>query len=493
MTITPVNSAYNSFSQFDPKPIQATQTRSRIPTPTHEIKDVVKISSKNVDTNPKNLVLGSLIALGIGALAVISNKKAVPVKNDTVTETVKTIASPYLEKLSKGLSDYTGKKITADRLKSVMTREEFVTAIKNLKDKNYIPSKENIEKGIFRADLHSHSNYSDGKGTVETILDDVAKYADSMHAKTKEKFIFALTDHDEINGVKKSLEIIANNPEKFKNVRFVTGIEASYTHPSINNDISWGTSEVLIHCIDPFSENANKFCDDIKVQRKNMINGFMQDAKEINPDVNFSMEEAIRTNFIRTPNLHGNQWSVFHYIETKRGVAKYAKEQGKNAEQLYEEIMKKLDPSQGRYLSTLQDKGLIRKGFAEDKNIKSMCNNKYSPKFENGKMISQGAEHTLENIMDAFSKEKEVFISFAHPVFIIEHARDKKGQPDINVLRGFLDGIVEKSKGLIQGTEAYHQSYFSKYKTMAKEINSFLETKNLINLGGRDNHEPHFL
>ena len=59
-------------------------------------------------------------------------------------------------------------------------------------------------KGIFKADLHSHSTFSNGEATVETILDQVVAYADKLNEKTGDKFLFALTDYDTAEGAKKA-------------------------------------------------------------------------------------------------------------------------------------------------------------------------------------------------------------------------------------------------------------------------------------------------
>lgn len=451
--------------------------------------------SQQKQKRKRNILLGTIGAAAIGVIAFVASKgKAAKIKNN---KNLSADGMKYLENLARGLSTHTGKKISADKLQSVMTKEEFTTALKGMNEQNYVASAENIEKGIFKADLHSHSIFSDGAGTVENILDNVSKYADKLHSKTKEKFIYALTDHDEIDGVKKALEIIADKPEKFKNVRFVTGIEVSYAHPSKNKDIPSATSELLVHCIDPFSENVNKFCTNIKNKRTNMISNFLYDAKKIHPDVNFSLEEAQKVGFLKPTNLMNKQWQAFHYVETKRGVAQVAKEQGRNPEELYAEVMSKLPsdlPSDKKHLHALQERMLIRGGFNEDNHLKyDICIGKYSPKMNNGEVVSALAENTFKEVIDTFSKEKDIFMSFAHPACTAENIKNTSGDYDVNALNGFLNKLVQKSKGLIQGAETYHQAYKDHYKAISSEVNSPLQNEGLLDLGGRDSHEPNWM
>ena len=150
---------------------------------------------------------------------------------DTFSKSSPKTNEDYLKKLASGLSKELNKPVSADSLSSIMTKEEILEELPKLSEQNYIATKENIENGMFQADLHSHSLHSDGKASVQTILNDAADYADKLNAKTGKKFIFALTDHDKIDGVKEALKIIAENPEKYKNVRFIPAAELSFIIP----------------------------------------------------------------------------------------------------------------------------------------------------------------------------------------------------------------------------------------------------------------------
>ena len=134
--------------------------------------------------------------------------------NSLVSVNCAQINNKYKQDLAHGLSIELKEDIKPVQLYPVLTRDEFISEIKSLKEMNYISSPQNIQNGIFCADLHSHSNYSDGTASVQEIMDQASKYANVLHARTGKNFIFALSDHDGCDGVVEALKIIAHNTEK---------------------------------------------------------------------------------------------------------------------------------------------------------------------------------------------------------------------------------------------------------------------------------------
>jgi len=410
-------------------------------------------------------------------------------------ETRKGKVSPYINELVQGLSKLTKKEIKPKQLQSIMDKEELLSTLANLKEENYIASAENISKGIFRADLHSHSNYSDGKGKVEDILDNVAQYADKLFEKTKNKFIFALSDHDGVKGVNKALTIIASSPEKFKNVRFVPAVELSFTHHAAKSSNSFETSEVLAYCINSFSPKLDKFLTDIQSKRELLMHNFYKDLEKMFPDVSFSYNEfAKHYNMMQPANYFkvNLQWKMYHYGQTKKAISEFAKTQNKNPNDLYSEIMNKTDNKKS--LWDLKIKGLVPKNYSDDSRILDLCK-KYIPHEVNGKIIADG-ENTFEEIIETFSDDKNTFLAFAHPYFFSERVND---------VFQFSKTLIEKSKGLLKATETYHQAYDfveiqkkiggGNPQKAINDINSIILNVNnkLLPVGGRDSHNEIWL
>lgn len=63
-------------------------------------------------------------------------------------------------------------------------------------------------KKLGKADLHIHSNYSDGRPTIEEILDYVQDQTDLD--------VIAITDHDEIEGALKAAELVKEKKYRFE-------------------------------------------------------------------------------------------------------------------------------------------------------------------------------------------------------------------------------------------------------------------------------------
>lgn len=394
----------------------------------------------------------------------------------------KKIIDPYRKMLADGLSAKLGKKINPKALSCVMNEKEFLSAIKKLNRQNYIASKENVANFVFRADLHSHSNFSDGLGDVKSILNQVADYANKLKAKTGENFIFALSDHSELGGIEKALEIISQNPKAYKNISFVPAVEISFAHSVTNSTNPCEVSELLAYCVNPFSDNIKQFITNIKTKRKTMAQNFLSDIKTFMPDIDFSADEMNRYFSTGKTFLMNNQWRVHHYAQVKSGITQMARTQGKNPQELFYEIMKK-NNSKVCTLYALKQQGLVDKYINEHDYITQLAKEKYSPYIKNGKVLAL-AENNFEEIIETFSKEKGTFLAFAHPAYVINKMHTMKEVID------FITSCVKNSKGLIKASESYHQAYRNNLVSQSDIENLRKTTQGLgmLNFGGRDSH-----
>lgn len=437
----------------------------------HVINPIKKVGNKKKLLNIGAAAAGAAIIAASLYYCVKSPRKAVNAcinAGNSVTG--------YKQTLAECLSKRLNKPINAEDLECVLDKKQFVNELQQLSEKNYVFTPENIGKGIFRADLHSHSTYSDGEISVAKLMEQVSNYSKKLYEKTGKKFLFALTDHDGVEGVKEALEIIAQNPKQFKYLNFVTGSELSYAHKSTATSNPCETSELLAYCFNPFSETTNKFFNGIKTKRQNLIVKYINDLQKYFPDINFNIDEFKQIYNQEDALLMNIHWKVYHYAQTKKAISELANNQNLNAEELYKQIMSKTGKQ--KYLDSLKAKNLLPEFVYEDELIKDI-NNQYRP-FYNKKVITS-SENTLEEIFNVFSQDKETIMGFAHPYYMTERLYDVKS---------FADELIKKSGSILKLTESWHQDYKNNIlKTKINNINKIMEDFGLIPLGGRDNHK----
>lgn len=414
----------------------------------------------------------------------------------------------YLQELANDMSCELNTMITPNQLKSVMGKEEFLDILPDMKEENFcayhdeidssnkikrILNQKNIEKGIYKVDLHSHTRFSDGAGDVSQILENITQYANSLHEKTGEKFIFSITDHDGINGSKEALKLIAENPEKYENIRFVPGIELSFAHETDNPDTPIAVSELLAHCINPYSEKTNKFINQLLSNRKDMIYDTTSDLSSNIKDVKFDANE-INYHFINIPQglyAYSLHYRISNYAQIKQMVTQVANQTNKNPEVLYQELLSKWEKPQ--YQRTPEEFKTFLKNNNIDTSklnlsrtdIDTICKKHY-PKSQNNKIISS-SERTFDEIINFFSNDNKTVLGFAHPAFLTRNYIEPEKA---------LINFVKNSNGLIKTVEKYHQSYHIPIqkgiisKDLVDKTNESTEQLNLINIGGHDNHAP---
>ena len=459
----------NFLNYYQPIKFKATKNKAPL-----VISDNV-VADKKQEYLKYLIPIGMVLAAGIGIKCFCSRKVALEPK-------IENEASNYVKELASSLSKWLNKDIDANSLKSVISGEELLLELQKLEKQNFVASVENIQKGIFCADLHSHSLHSDGLANVDKILNQVVSYADDLNVKTGKKFIFSLTDHDSCEGVKEALKIISENPEKFENVKFVTGVELSFLIKADKTANPFETSEMLVYGFNPFDEKVQNYFQNLYSKRKKMVTNYIQDLNNLFGYADFSLEEF---NKIYGKNYMMNyQWKVHNYGQTKNAVSGLAISQNKDKSVMYEEIMSKTDRWK-KMLHNLREKNLIPASYGEDTRITDLCRNKYSPKWFNGK-IDYASEVNFEEIAQTFGTNKNTFGAFAHPYYITE--RNSNAQILIN-------DLVRMSNGFIKAAESHHQAYKSSINP--NDINQFNEKiiyqNKLLELGGRDNHDVEWL
>lgn len=406
----------------------------------------------------------------------------------------KSLTSKYICELAKDLSAELNQKIKPSQLNAVMDRKEFLKTAKNLKEENYIASADNIKNGTFIADLHSHSNFSDGTLSVEGIMNQAAEYGDRLHKINGKKFIFALSDHDGIEGVKEALKIIAKNPKKFKNIKFVPAAELSF--PTVcetgskkferfHNDIE--IAEVLIYNINPFSKTTEDYFKNLYNKRQSSLQESIKKASEKLKGYNFSKEEY--TKFWNPENQYwrmNQHWGVYHYLNLKTKITDLAKNQNKNPEKKFDEILTSMYNKNPKGLNShALDKHLGKPVSGDDIRIIELKPD-ILPKTVDD-LIKASGESSFESIAEFACRENAV-LAFAHPGFTIQNKLPQ------NALKE-MQKYVEDSHGTLLCAEKYHQAYPVPGEISREEIekyNKVIDELGLINIGGRDNHSMNF-
>ncbi len=130
----------------------------------------------------------------------------------------------YKKALQCGVKNSFGIDCKIEDLSSIAGPQEVSTIINKLKPFQY-------EVGDnFRANFHLHTKASDGSLTPKEFLEQCVDWAKNIVKSGKNNddlpaFSASITDHDKIDSVKETIALIAQNPDKYKDFKFITGCE----------------------------------------------------------------------------------------------------------------------------------------------------------------------------------------------------------------------------------------------------------------------------
>lgn len=185
---------------------------------------------------------------------------------------------PDIEYKKAIIRDSHNLKFKLESLRSLMGPEELAEFIK-ANDNNpqiYVPSEENIRTGTYRANLHMHTSMSDGEATPLERLNDAQEYAQN---NIKDGYmVIALTDHNTDWSAKEIINILQNNPDGYKNLKIVPGIEMN-TQYHVSKIITEPIDiHVLLWAVNPYDKFLNRFFEkkiaDDKINIKQPITDF---------------------------------------------------------------------------------------------------------------------------------------------------------------------------------------------------------------------------
>ena len=159
----------------------------------------------------------------------------------------------------RSIIESSGKKeYRLENLRPLLGPSELTELIKanNENPQIYTPSKNNIEKGVYRANLHMHTTFSDGASSVRTLLDMAQEYAENN--LNGEVMYLAITDHNTVLGTQELVRVLQTSPGKYTKIKVTPGIEINTAYN--NSKISPRPIDihVLTLAINPFDKFLNK-------------------------------------------------------------------------------------------------------------------------------------------------------------------------------------------------------------------------------------------
>ncbi len=431
-------------------------------------------------------------------------------------------------------------------LHSVMGAAELEDAVSSLKEENYTPGKRkhpeiidshdlsNMKSGKFRANLHNHSVHSDGKLTIKEMLELAVKIADNNKEKsgitTKVKnapFILGLTDHDTVEGAKEILEIIKEDPWKYKNLKIVLGTEIS----AIGTLFCYQTKPISIHTLfynlNPFDKELNRFLDSKKEGKKNLINQAIERLNQANLfedqdiKIKFSTDELNQVYQMPSKGLGEVYIAFSKYVKAKlifEYLNSYDDKFMQNMSKLgfepddfkvsdilkYQKSAKintgkflKFEDAYNEFINLkLKEKAEKQKKNYEPKVVISKLPNKLSTALLNASTIYNQVKPQLYNLDEAYADFDETLqflsaqeygtISPAHPAKL---CFNNTGSGVGDFYREFYSKFKELGGEKALYNEEYYQSY-----DMSKSAPTFITSKfageeaDLLPIGGTDSH-----
>ena len=177
----------------------------------------------------------------------------------------------------------------------IVNEKDFIKKVKKFSDISFKPGERKdlnildshdfryLESGEFKANLHIHTQYSDGEMTVKELLENAEEIT-----KNNPDFLIAITDHDTIDGCKEAEKLI----NEYNNVNISFGLEISTIGINFPNQKKPCQIHLLIYGIDPFDEKLNNYLQTKREQKLLLSKETIQKLNEALPDYNFNIEEA---------------------------------------------------------------------------------------------------------------------------------------------------------------------------------------------------------
>lgn len=428
------------------------------------------------------------------------------------------------------------------KLRSIIGTEELNTQIKILnKDKEHFlpgikqyredfeaifPNRENVNSGKFAANLHLHTIYSDGKLTVPELMEQAAKYADQRVEKLGKEnpFYLAITDHDTIQGCKEAVNIILKEPEKFKNLRLVLGIE----HTTVTDYPEYLNGAVQTHMItyglNPFNKELNNYLNKNIITNKENITNVLNYANKKFMDLlyqtnsSYSYEEFLKlapeVQFgPRSADYYAKDYMQFKLIYTS------AIENNKVLKNLFESknisldftspisiIQKNPDYSKGQryydhYFEALKSqlKSKLGKEYEAlinsqlhkipDELIKALEEIEHSVYTPQSKLRVEPVEFpSFKEVVEFIATQKDGVMGIAHPGVVFPKSNLRNDAATANFYNALYRDFKTMAGDKAIYAEDLYAAYYESNAELTAELAKISEKYGLEKIGGLDTH-----
>lgn len=511
-------------------------------------------SDEVVLSNRKKALIGTAAAVLIGGAVWLINslrgrgkvQNIVAVTPENTGDVLKTTFKKTMEAFPddfayiKNLAKHMGIKEGEEyKLNSVMGKSQLQKLLDEFTPADFSIGKDfdGARNMTFRVNLHNHTTASDGKLTVEQFLEQARKYADRIAQNTqsddKPPFTIAITDHDTLDGCRDALNILAADPEKYKNLKVVLGSEISVSNCDseiVSRPLNF---ELVGYCQNPYDEKLVKILDNIQQTRQKNVEQFLEKITDKFPEFNLNIDEAKEFHAnLRTMRTNGVLYLAGDYARFKIALTEYVKRINEilpddaeklSADKLFKQFGEnyyyRMDAFGERNIPEYFQKHglkdyLIEKGLWTEENAQDFEQIFKTDLKDKEDFITQTVKESLPtlhdrkqysiNPEDIFEATTDGFYGFAHPAIIdfasdnISPARKKLCEekmfvPHENLVYEIFNSLKQIGKEKFYASEINYQSY---PQNADKKWMDFMKTiadnpnLNLKYTGGIDAHKP---
>lgn len=433
----------------------------------------------------------------------------------------------------------------ANKLKSIVGPDEYVKILETLQNSpvNYSPGQSlrtdkkdgfdlsGVEKKSLRANLHMHTIHSDGQMSVKELLDKAAEYADSVAEKlSKEEkpmlkeapYTIAITDHDTVEGAKEVPKILASDPEKYKNLRVVLGVELSVENNALDDMTRPIDTHMLLHAINPFDKKLNSMLDRLKDEREDIVKDLLGKGKSQlvhkypQTAEKLSFEDAVKVHPIlknRLTHLYNATKDYMQFstifsecVEQNPWVKEQLSVKGKELKEYneplnerffkagsYNPYWKKYEKAVQLYLSNtlgIPENAVAKKVFVPDEmqdTLKKLEGTAYSamPSLSLGKGYLG-----IKEALSALKEQEYGYAGIAHPAYINMASYIKNPDRSIDSMYKMFERFKQmgNEKALFAEVHYPYDSYLANADEWHNYIEKFAKLNGLLFSGGIDNH-----